>query len=69
MLFRSHRQVFLVGIKKQPHDLLIKNESLTGNPDVRFCKSLDEAVILAKEIITTPTHQASHHGSKASTHA
>jgi len=68
-LTRSHRQVFLVGVKKQPHDLLVKNESLTGNPNVRFCKTLDEAVISAKEVIATPTHQTSHPGSKASPHA
>jgi sulfate permease, SulP family len=48
-LTRLPRQVLIVGLKSQPKELLLKDESLTKNPNVRFCGSVDEALRLISE--------------------
>jgi len=47
-LTKKHKMTFLVGVKEQPHELLLRDKSIAENPRVKICESLDEAVRLAK---------------------
>jgi len=48
-LSRHSRKVFLVGVKRQPHDLMTKDGFFDENPNVHICDSVAEAVKAATE--------------------
>ena len=43
-LIARHRQIYLVGVKKQPSDILKKSDLFKEGSEIHFCKTLDEAV-------------------------
>jgi SulP family sulfate permease len=43
-LIERHRQIYLVGVRKQPSGILKRSNLFSGGNRVHFCKTLDEAV-------------------------